>query len=132
MGQSVFKEVEASKIQEGRMLASLDSEFSDLTRKFLRNLEEYGWRKGVKAALTLEITLVSAENDGAVGIQTQIKQKQPTIPANGTFAMVSETQTGEKSLFAQSTGTSKHNPRQTNLLDEGNHSSVQAEDDDGE
>ena len=118
MAQSVFQQVEASKIQEGVMLDNLDKEFNTMVNKFLKNLNEYGWRKGVKSELTLKIAVVSGEHEDAVAISTQIASKDAPVPAHASLAMVQTNQTGQQVLFAQSTGASKHDPRQTNMLDE--------------
>ena len=120
MSSAQFVPVELENIERGCFLLEVDKAFSELQRDFVVFAEEH--KISTKACLNIGVEIsfkkTSFKNDalaGNYGIITKIVPVLPKKPSGVTTAFVAEDSDGKRTLFTQSAGTSKDNPRQARL-----------------
>ena len=116
-----FCPVDLGNIERGDFLVEVKKAFAKLQRDFVAFVDEQ--EISSKASLTVAVEIqfkkTSLKSDtlaGNYGIITKIVPNLPNKPSGVTTAFVA-TEDGERTLFTQSAGTSKENPRQTILQD---------------
>ena len=112
-----FVPIELQNIERGDFLLEVDKAFSKLQRDFVAFVDEHkiSATAGLNVGVEIAFRKTSVKNDaltGNYGIITKIVPILPKKPSGVTTAFVAEDSEGMRTLFTQSAGTSKENPRQ--------------------
>ena len=108
-----FVPVELPNIERGKFIVECDSAFNKLLRDFVAYVEKHEVSASASLIMGVKINYDNAKK--AFAIVTDITPKLPKKPSGVTTAFVAEDTESERTLFTQSAGTSKGNPRQTRL-----------------
>ena len=112
-----FLPVVLENVERGDFLMEIDKAFAKLQRDFIKHVEEYkvSGKAGLNIGIEIQFSKTSQRSDalaGNFGIVTKIRSILPNKPSGVTTAFVAEDTEGKRTLFTQSAGTSKGNPRQ--------------------
>lgn len=118
--KSQFVPVELDNIEQGDFIREVKKAFAKLQQDFVAFVEEH--QVSTKASLNVGVDIrfkkTSERSDklaGNYGIVTKIVPNLPNKPSGVTTAYVAENNDGKRTLFTQSGGTTKDNPRQAHL-----------------
>jgi len=122
MAGATFIPVELGIIERGNFEKEVKEAFAKLQRDFVAFVDEH--EVSAKASLSVGIELnfkktstAGKSFEGNYGIITKIVPTLPKKPSGVTTAFVGENKDGHRTLFTQSTGTSKGNPKQLVMAD---------------
>jgi len=114
---SKFQQVELATIEEGKFMADCEKAFRKIQDALIKHCRRYSSDDSVKASLDIKVEIIG--KDGAFAIKTSVNEKTPGRPKVATPALPEESTDGRGfGLFAQSSGTSKGNPRQKKFATE--------------
>ena len=108
-----FVPVEVPNIERGKFIHDCENAFAKLQQEFVSHVEKFDVSSSASLGMNIKIAYDKAKM--AYSIVTDINPKMPKKPAGVTTAFVAENEKGERTLFTQSAGTSKNNPRQSLL-----------------
>lgn len=110
-----FAEVEIGGLEQGEFMKRCEEQFAILQKEVLDHVEKMDNKDGKATGILVMKVAIQYENKG-YRILTEAERRRPKKNHIGvSTAFVNQSQTGQMQLFAQASGTTSGNPRQSVL-----------------
>ena len=110
-----FVPVELDNVERGKFIADCEKAFAQLQQDFVAHVDQHD--VSAVASLNMAGKIGHDKARKAFAIVTDVAAKLPKKPSGVTTAFIAEDAEGVRTLFTQSAGTGKGNPRQGILED---------------